>query len=105
MRAHEASCPFCSEALPAFVAPRQRSGRGLSRAAVIAGTLAIAGCGGSTPNPSPGPAPTSEPPDDGNMVALYGAPPEPPEDAPDADDGADDDPGTMAPKYGAPPPP
>lgn len=94
---HDERCPFCD-------APREARARaGLSRAALVGASLAVAACGSDGREP----------------VAVYGAPPNPPpaEDAgarepeppPERPEQVDagappEEPVRMAPLYGAPPP-
>jgi hypothetical protein len=97
----------------------------MSRAALIAAGLAIAGCQSepqtipvakdpvaAKPTPSPAPSASATTPpglvdDNGSAVAEYGAPAPPPPPKPTAkpDAGLVDDHGGMHSKYGAPPPP
>ena len=118
----ESRCPFCRTALPeAFGGPLANAAatRGMSRAAALAlgASLAVTGCGKTASQPTPEPVDAATqgtssggPNDNGQAVALYGAPPiDPPipqvEEAgpPARRDGGPHDMGTMAPKYGGPP--
>ena len=124
VRTSESACPFCGSAIRA-VAPEVSGAVGrMSRAALVAAGLAIAGCHSepqaiplakdpAAAKPAPTPSPTASAPpglvdDPGSPVAEYGAPappPSPPAPGSGPDSGLVDDHGGMHSKYGAPPPP
>jgi len=116
-------CPFCATALPEGARAIPSPGRRLARSAVVvlAGSLAVAACGGTeTPETKTDTGSSSDGSVDGvvdtGMGTLYGLPPDTgtidsgttPDSASDAakdGDGGPDDTGGPAPKYGGPPPP
>jgi hypothetical protein len=129
IRIAERECPFCGSALSANLASKVIPGstQRLSRAAafVFTTTLAVTGCGDSSPTPDAaagdavadngGPGPLyGAPADDGGIDAIYGAPPDARVDAavtPDARTDAavtpdvTNDNGGIVPLYGAVPAP
>lgn len=121
VRMSESACPFCG-ALPSAAASEVAGPMGrMSRAALLAAGLAIAGCHSepqaipvakdpAATKPAPTPSTTASAPpglvdDPGSPVAEYGAPAPPPPPPAVKDGGLVDDHGGMHSKYGAPPPP
>lgn len=121
-RIEDGVCPFCATALPEGARGLPSPGRRLARSAVVvlAGSLAVAACGGSETTETKTDAGSSS---DGSvdglvdtgMGTLYGLPPDTgtvdsgttdsASDAAKDGDGGPDDTGGPAPKYGGPPPP
>lgn len=118
VRAGDASCPFCSTALPESARPVPSASTRLGRGALFAFAVSVAACGGSTETETTtdggtdtGAAKdtgttsdTSVATDTGGPVAAYGAPP----DTGVADTGSSKDTGVTdtggpAPAYGLPP--
>ncbi len=101
VRANESACPFCGATIEAEAAARAvpSAGARLGRAALFAfgATIAVTAtaCGGGTPSGDAAVQDSQVQPD-GQMMALYGAPPP---DAGPVDDGS---PGA---RYGAVPAP
>jgi hypothetical protein len=104
--AAEPACPFCGGTLSAPRPVLSTTAR-VTRAAIMAGTMAVAACGPSK-GAGPNPAPTSTvDPDPSGPVALYGAPaPDPSTTAdPEPEPEPHPDPGGPVAEYGAPAPP
>ena len=120
MRVEDGTCPFCSAALPEGARGIPSPNRRLARSAVVvlAGSLAVAACGGTegTETKADTGSSTDGSVDDTGMGVLYGGSPDTgtvdaskdsttSDAAADTRDGGPDDTGGPAPKYGAPPPP
>lgn len=131
VRVAERACPFCAASLSrgaqsAAVIPSATQRMSRAAAFTFAASLAIAGCGDSTPSPDAAvdsggntdtgnpsdngtpvdtgtPTDSGAPDDNGGPVPLYGAPADvpPAQDVPAVDAGPSDDGGAM-PLYGAP---
>lgn len=82
IRTSEHACPFCGAEAPesaqAAAPVFGQTGRRLSRAALVLGSVAVAACGKDlTPSEPSRPDATTEPArlDAGGMLLMYGAPP------------------------------
>ncbi len=127
VRAGDAACPFCSEALPASLQAVPAATQRLGRGALFAFAVSVAACGGTeTPETTTDTGAVSDgttdsvtdtgaakddgidTSDTGGPVAAYGGPPDTgvkPDTATDtAPDGTATDSGGGTPLYGSPPP-